>query len=242
MGTLVMEKQLGLRQALRNMGMKESAYWSSWMAWDALLTFLAALLLVIFGLILQFDYFKKNDFGVMLILFWLFGLAMTSFSYFLSVFMKQSQSAVYLGFVIFIVGWVFQTVQFAAQLPYSTNYYFSTTNKWGKVRGREETSWSSTPLARALQMVCFYTYVPSKSMCHKDALHVAHTTIICQSTTSMAPGTTPCTMADMRDSMLGSICSRYENQCTTCGVSCGVSCRCSTGCSTCSLGTRSPRA
>ena len=45
----------------------------------------------------------------------------------------RSQSAVYLGFVIFIIGWIFQTVQSAAGLPYSPQYYFSTTNVWGKV-------------------------------------------------------------------------------------------------------------
>ena len=113
--------------------MRESSYWCSWLVFDALFTFVTAFLIVIFGLILQFDYFKKNDFGVMLILFWLFSLAMTSFSYFLSVFISKPQSAVYLGFIIFIVGWVFQTVQFVGQLPYSTEYYYSKTNPWGRV-------------------------------------------------------------------------------------------------------------
>lgn len=36
----------------------------------------------------------------------------------------QSQTAVYIGFVVFILGWIFQTVQTAAQLPYSPNYYY----------------------------------------------------------------------------------------------------------------------
>lgn len=85
------------------------------------------------GIILQFDYFKKNDFGLLLLLFWLFGLAMTSFSYLLSVFVRQAQAAVYLGFSVFIVGWIFQTVIFLAHLPYSPEYYYSTTNRWGRV-------------------------------------------------------------------------------------------------------------
>jgi hypothetical protein len=49
MSNLVSEKQAGLRLALRNMGMLEGAYWSSWMAFDALITLLTALLLVLFG-------------------------------------------------------------------------------------------------------------------------------------------------------------------------------------------------
>jgi hypothetical protein len=49
MSNLVGEKQAGLRLALRNMGMLDSAYWASWMAFDAVITLLTALLLVLFG-------------------------------------------------------------------------------------------------------------------------------------------------------------------------------------------------
>jgi hypothetical protein len=49
MSNLVSEKQAGLRLALRNMGMLESAYWASWMAFDAVISLLTALLLVLFG-------------------------------------------------------------------------------------------------------------------------------------------------------------------------------------------------
>ena len=42
-------------------------------------------------MLLQFDYFIKNDFGLLLMLFWLFSLAMTSFSYFLSTLVKKPQ-------------------------------------------------------------------------------------------------------------------------------------------------------
>uniref|UniRef100_A0A383W084 ABC transporter domain-containing protein n=1 Tax=Tetradesmus obliquus TaxID=3088 RepID=A0A383W084_TETOB len=133
MSNLVSEKQAGLRLALRNMGMLDSAYWASWMAFDAVITLLTALLLVLFGMALQFGYFIKNDFGLLLMLFWLFGLAMTSYSYVLSVMVKKSQAAVYLGFAVFIVGWVFQTVIFVARLPYRADTYYSETNVWGRV-------------------------------------------------------------------------------------------------------------
>lgn len=49
MSNLVSEKDLGLRLALRNMGMLDSSYWWSWMTFDAFITFTTALLLVIFG-------------------------------------------------------------------------------------------------------------------------------------------------------------------------------------------------
>jgi hypothetical protein len=40
---------------------------------------------------------------------------------------------VYLGFVVFICGWVFQTVQIGASLPYSPQYYYSKTNRYGRL-------------------------------------------------------------------------------------------------------------
>jgi len=55
------------------------------------------------GLILQFRFFLRNDVGVLLLLFWLFTLALSSFSYFLSVFINRAQSATYTGFAVFLV-------------------------------------------------------------------------------------------------------------------------------------------
>jgi hypothetical protein len=63
-------------------------------------------------MLLQFNYFLKNDFGLLLMLFWLFSLAMTSFSYTLSVLVRKPQGAMYLGFTVFIVGWMFQVCVF----------------------------------------------------------------------------------------------------------------------------------
>lgn len=52
---------------------------------------------------MQFRFFLRNDFGLLLLLFWLFTLALSSFSYFLSVFMSRGQSATYTGFAVFLV-------------------------------------------------------------------------------------------------------------------------------------------
>lgn len=49
MGSLVAEKELGLRQALRNMGMQESSYWASWALFDVIMSCIIALLICIFG-------------------------------------------------------------------------------------------------------------------------------------------------------------------------------------------------
>jgi hypothetical protein len=46
---VVQEKELGLRQALCNMGMTDLAYWMSWQAWDVTMAFITSHLICIFG-------------------------------------------------------------------------------------------------------------------------------------------------------------------------------------------------
>jgi hypothetical protein len=43
------EKELGLRSALRTMGMSDTAYWASWAAWEFLLAFISGHLITIYG-------------------------------------------------------------------------------------------------------------------------------------------------------------------------------------------------
>jgi hypothetical protein len=49
MSNLVSEREAGLRTALRNMGMLDSSYWASWMAFDAVMALLGATLILVFG-------------------------------------------------------------------------------------------------------------------------------------------------------------------------------------------------
>uniref|UniRef100_M4D8X0 ABC transporter domain-containing protein n=1 Tax=Brassica campestris TaxID=3711 RepID=M4D8X0_BRACM len=72
LGSLVTEKELKLRQAMTMMGVFDTAYWLSWLIWEGLLTFVSSLFLVLFGMIFQFDFFLKNSFFVVFLLFLLF--------------------------------------------------------------------------------------------------------------------------------------------------------------------------
>jgi hypothetical protein len=49
LGAVVGEKEVGLVTALRLMGLRQSAYWTSWVVADLLLGFLTALSIVIWG-------------------------------------------------------------------------------------------------------------------------------------------------------------------------------------------------
>lgn len=59
---------------------------------DICLTFGTALLLIIAGLIFQFDFFLKNDFGTYFFLFFLFGLSMVSLAMLLSMFLSKART------------------------------------------------------------------------------------------------------------------------------------------------------
>ncbi|KAF9667756.1 hypothetical protein SADUNF_Sadunf15G0056500 [Salix dunnii] len=73
---LVAEKELKLRQAMNMTGLYESAYWTSWIIWEGIITFISSLLLVLFGMMFQFDFFKKNNFGILFFVFFLFQVNM----------------------------------------------------------------------------------------------------------------------------------------------------------------------
>ena len=78
LGSLVTEKELKLRQAMTMMGVFDTAYWLSWLIWEGLLTFVSSLFLVLFGMIFQFDFFLKNSFFVVFLLFLLFQFNMVN--------------------------------------------------------------------------------------------------------------------------------------------------------------------
>ncbi|XP_065877068.1 ABC transporter A family member 2 [Euphorbia lathyris] len=109
-GSLVAEKELKLRQALNMTGLYESAYWLSWIIWDGILALISSVLLVLFGMMFQFDFFKKNSFAVVFLLFYLFLLNMSGFAFLLSTFISKSSSATTVGFSVFIVGFFTQLV------------------------------------------------------------------------------------------------------------------------------------
>ncbi|PON34696.1 ABC transporter A, ABCA [Parasponia andersonii] len=121
MSSLVAEKELKLRQAMTLMGLYDSAYWFSWLAWEGILTFLSSLSIVLFGLFFQFDFFLHNSSAVVFLLFFLFQLNMLGFAFMLSAFVSKSSSPTAIGFFIFLIG---STIQLSGALkfPYSRKF------------------------------------------------------------------------------------------------------------------------
>ncbi|XP_023633298.1 ABC transporter A family member 9 isoform X2 [Capsella rubella] len=118
LGSLVTEKELKLREAMATMGVYDSAYWLSWLLWDGILTFVSSLFLVLFGMMFQFDFFLKNSFAVVFLLFLLFQFNMIGLAFVLSSFISKSSSATTVGFLVFLVGFITQIVT-EAGFPYS---------------------------------------------------------------------------------------------------------------------------
>uniref|UniRef100_A0A6M2F1H9 ABC transporter domain-containing protein n=1 Tax=Populus davidiana TaxID=266767 RepID=A0A6M2F1H9_9ROSI len=114
---LVAEKELKLRQAMNMTGLYESAYWASWISWEGIITFISSLFLVLFGLMFQFDFFKKNNFGVLFFVFFLFQINMMGFAFMLSTFISKASSGTTMGFSIFIIGFMTQIITIAG-FPY----------------------------------------------------------------------------------------------------------------------------
>ncbi|EOA12028.1 hypothetical protein CARUB_v10008037mg, partial [Capsella rubella] len=129
LGSLVTEKELKLRQAMTMMGVYDSAYWLSWLAWEGILTFVSSLFLVLSGMMFRFDFFLKNSFALVFLLFLLFQLNMIGLAFVLSSFITKSSSATTVGFLVFLVGFITQIVS-ATGFPYSSIYAASRRVMW----------------------------------------------------------------------------------------------------------------
>ncbi|XP_009629715.1 ABC transporter A family member 11-like [Nicotiana tomentosiformis] len=107
--SMVLEKELKLRQAMTVMGLFDSAYWCSWLIWEGIMTFLSSLLIVLFGMMFQLHLFLKNNFLIVLLLFFLFQLNMVGFAFLVSNFIRKSASTTSASFAIFVIGCGTQT-------------------------------------------------------------------------------------------------------------------------------------
>ncbi|XP_042011440.1 ABC transporter A family member 2-like [Salvia splendens] len=107
---LITEKELKLRQTMTMMGLYDTAYWLSWLTWEGILTLISSLLTVLFGMMFQFDFFLKNSFAVVFLLFYLFQLSMVGLAFMLSAFISKSSSSTTVGYFIFIIGFLTQIV------------------------------------------------------------------------------------------------------------------------------------
>eukprot|EP01116_Phalansterium_solitarium_P019773 TRINITY_DN564_c0_g2_i1.p1 TRINITY_DN564_c0_g2~~TRINITY_DN564_c0_g2_i1.p1 ORF type:complete len:1819 (+),score=747.59 TRINITY_DN564_c0_g2_i1:87-5543(+) len=107
---IVMEKEMRLRLGMRMMGLRTSVYWLVWLLNGAVFVAASSVVLITTGMACGFNVFLNSNFGAVFLLFFLFGMAICSFAFFLSTLLKTARSAQTAGYAIILVGFVFQTI------------------------------------------------------------------------------------------------------------------------------------
>jgi ABC-type multidrug transport system ATPase subunit len=120
---VVLERELKLRSSMRVMGVSDGVWWLSWVLWELCFTnVISALLICAFGNAFPFDLFRRNQFSVVFIHFWLFESSLTALGYFLSTFVQKANGATFVGFTIFLFGFIFQLVVTLGGVPFTITY------------------------------------------------------------------------------------------------------------------------
>ena len=113
LNTIVSEKEMKLKTHMHMIGLMPTVYWLSWTISSAFLVAVSSLFTSIIGLILGFEAFKNTNFGVIWITFFLFGMAMVYFAFFLSSVTSKTRTAVLVGIFVFVIGLLFQSFVFS---------------------------------------------------------------------------------------------------------------------------------
>jgi ABC-type multidrug transport system ATPase subunit len=120
---VVLERELKLRSSMRVMGVSDGVWWLSWVLWELCFTnIISSLLICAFGNAFPFDLFRRNQFSVVFIHFWLFEASLTALGYFLSTFVNKANGSTFVGFTIFLFGFIFQLVVTIGGVPFTTAY------------------------------------------------------------------------------------------------------------------------
>ena len=123
---LVSEKQNKLRDAMKQIGMLDSAYWTSWLISCVITNTLSTLLLIIMGAIAQFPFFLSNDFLTYFLHFWITMFAFTCSGFFLSSLVNNEQTAINIGLGLFILfflaGSILATIFYSGGLTNDYSY------------------------------------------------------------------------------------------------------------------------
>ena len=94
MNALVQEKEKQLRRFMMLMGLRRESWYASWFLTFSMLSFLVDIITVALGRAFQFDFFARSNLLAILITFWLHSLAELSLSFFASVWIRHTRSAV----------------------------------------------------------------------------------------------------------------------------------------------------
>lgn len=101
---MVGEKELGMLGMMRQLGLRESAWWGSFLLQAAVLLLVSAGSMLAVGHAMNIAFFKMADFGVVLATFWLFGMASVGGGCVLAALISRTQVSNIASFVALVVG------------------------------------------------------------------------------------------------------------------------------------------
>lgn len=107
---IVYEKESRLRLGMKMMGLANTPYWITWWLYGVSLITLSTLMLMATGYAFQIDYFMGTNPVCIFLLFFIFGMAITAFSMFLSSLIQKSGTAQTVGYALVLLGFVFQVI------------------------------------------------------------------------------------------------------------------------------------
>ncbi|GBG28177.1 ABC transporter ATP-binding protein [Hondaea fermentalgiana] len=103
---IVEEKELHLVEAMKQMGMTYTAYWTSWFLVNTFVNTLMVLLLVAFGTIFGLELFAETATSLLLVFFWLSSMSFTSLAFLFSTLTRNTSNARLMGIAIFILTFI----------------------------------------------------------------------------------------------------------------------------------------
>ncbi|ORX83600.1 hypothetical protein BCR32DRAFT_291916 [Anaeromyces robustus] len=115
LSTIVSEKENRIRFSMEMMGLKQSVYWLSWTVIYVIHFFINSIATIIFGKLFNYAFFTNTNFWVLLIVFFVFGLAMGALAMFITTLVSRSMTAVLIGISFLIIGFLIQSFLFSDQ-------------------------------------------------------------------------------------------------------------------------------
>ena len=107
---LVHEKEAKLRVGMRQMGLRTSAFWASWLTYGFILATLNTIVMQASGYAAGFEFFTNSAFAATFLLFHTFALGMLALAVFISTLLSSSRTAQTVGYSFILVGFLLQFV------------------------------------------------------------------------------------------------------------------------------------
>ena len=104
------EKELRLRQGLNIVGLTATPYWFSWWLTGFIVAFVAALMTMISGYCFQFELFLNMPFILHFLLYFVFGMSMVIFSFFLTTVINSQRMAYTISYAFVLMAVVMEVI------------------------------------------------------------------------------------------------------------------------------------